>query len=100
MADHMHVLEITYLSEEYPFGTNFSLTSMFILNNDFKHMVKGSNEKILIEWMGLKVSDDQSSVKIYSTSKYDCKVIQEVVTNMISDFCSRHHCNVSWKMMC
>lgn len=98
MADHMHILQINFLTDDETAPSN--LTSLFLLTRK-TYFIKGSEEAIHIKWNNfINCSNDMKTIELFTNSKYDCKVIQEFVMNIISEFCTKHGCNLSWKMLC
>jgi len=98
MAGHIHILQMNFLSDDEPKSS--AITSLFLLNRK-SYFIKGSEEKIYIKWTNvIDCSADMKTIKLFTNSKYDCKIINEFVTNVISEFCTKYNCNISWKMLC
>lgn len=98
MADHIHVLQINFLQNDQEKSDN--IISLLWLGKR-KYMIKGHDEAICIKWCKfIDVSHDQLTIKLFSNDHHDCKIVQEFVSNAISEFCTKYGCNISWKMLC
>jgi len=96
MADHMHVLQINFLS--YDEERNDKLIA-FLWSKDRKYITKGSDQEMTIQWERC-IELRGANLILFSKDKHDCKVIREFIKHAISEYCTKHGCNMSWKMLC